>query len=85
MLQDRRVAHLNNFMYGRLSRINLQDQRDIRSRAHDAPVFLVGVPKLEAYKHSVEYTGAVQWNNLPLEVRNINNSVSFKTHQKKWL
>ena len=59
MLKDMRIAHLNNFMYNRLSRDHLLDQRDIRTRAHDAPMFLVKVPKLEAYKSSVEYTGAI--------------------------
>ena len=85
MLKDRRIAHLNNFMYGRLSRENTLDQRDIRTRAHDAPMFLVKVPKLEAYKRSVEYTGAIQWNNLPPDVRNIDNVANFKQTQKTLL
>ena len=42
----------------------------------------VGVPKLGAFKRSVQYTGALQWNNLPSEYRNINSFASFKSKQK---
>ena len=85
MLNDMRIAHLNNFMYNRLSRDHLVDQRDIRTKAHDAPMFLVKVPKLEAYKCSVEYTGVIQWNGLPPDVRNIDNAANFKQTQKNLL
>ena len=60
MLEVRRTAHVNNFMYNRLKRTKLLDERDIRTRAHDAPLFKVAVPKLEAYKRSLQYAGAVQ-------------------------
>ena len=85
MLSDRRTAHINNFMYKRLVREHHVDDRDIRTRAHDAPLFRLEVPKLEAYKRSVKYSGASQWNSLPAEVRNIDNFKQFKAMQKNFL
>ena len=49
----------------------LVDERDVRTRAHDAPMFLVGHPNKETFKRSIQYAGAVTWNNLPIPVRNI--------------
>ena len=82
MLEKRRVAHINNFMQGRLTRSDLVDSRDIKTRAHDAPLFIVKVPKVEAYKRSIEYAGAVRWNNLSKELRSIADSKVFKSRQK---
>ena len=81
-LQNRRTAHINNFMYKRLSKPNLRDTRNIRTRAHDAPLLKLNVPKVEAYKRSIEYAGSLQWNNLPKEERNINSYEAFKKRQK---
>ena len=55
MLQARRTAHVNNFMYKRLDKPMLRDNRDIRTRAHDAPLFKIKIPKVEAYKRSIQY------------------------------
>ena len=82
MLRERRVAHINNFMYGRLSNPSLLDARDIRTRAHDAQLFKVAVPKLEAYKRAVVYAGSNQWDNLPIDTRNIQNLSLFKSKQR---
>ena len=71
MLGVRRVAHVNNFMYTRLGNPSYIDNRDIRTRAHDGPLFSVKVPKIEMYKRSVKYAGAVQWNNLDPDIRAI--------------
>ena len=49
-LKPRRNAHLCNFMYQRQSRIDLLDNRDIRTRSHDAPVFKVDLPNKESPK-----------------------------------
>ena len=82
MSKERRAAHTNNFMFGRLNDPKYVDNRDIRTRAHDAPLFKVKVPKLEMHKRSVEYAGAVQWNGLPAESRNIREQDKFKKMQK---
>ena len=82
MLASRRSAHINNFMYNRLRIQSLVDKRDIRTRAHDAPVFKVEIPNVETYKRSVRYAGALQWNNLSKETRNITTFKAFKENQK---
>ena len=85
MLLNRRSAHVNNFMYKRLSKPHLVDDRDIRTRAHEAPLFRVEVPKIEAFKRSIQYSGATQWNNLPAETRSIGSFTQFKAKQKQLL
>ena len=82
LLGARREAHVNNFMFGRLSDPELTDERDIKTRAHDAPLFRVKIPNLTSYKRSVEYAGSVQWNNLPVDIRGIANLEAFKLKQK---
>ena len=82
MLAARRTAHVNNFMYNRLSNRCLVDERDIRTRAHDAPLFKVDVPNLTTFTRAVKYSGAVQWNNLPADIRGIDNPETFKARQK---
>ena len=69
MLKDRREIHLNNFMYYRLTDPLSRELRGLNTRAHDAPLFKVKVPRIETYKRAVEYRGAVQWNNLTVEMR----------------
>ena len=82
MLTDRRKAHINNFMFKRLGKPELVDGRNIRTRAHDAPLFKVKVPKCEAYKRSVEYAGSLQWNTLPKQIRSTDSYNAFKARQK---
>ena len=81
-LNDRRLAHVCNFMYTRKGNRALLNTREIRTRAHDAPVFNVTIPRCEAFKRSVCYHGSTEWNNLPTVIRNIDNFPSFKTKQK---
>ena len=82
-LNDRRRAHVRNFMYIRASRKELLNAREIRTRAHDAPLFNVTIPRCEAFKRSLGYFGSVEWNELPPATRNINPYLAFKYLQKK--
>ena len=84
-LHDRREAHLNNFMYGRLGKPVLRDTRGLNTRAHDAPLFVVKVPKIEGYKRSIEYKGAMKWNNLPVKQRATNNLSLLRKKQRRLL
>ena len=61
-LENRRVAHIN-----RLSKPSLLDDSEIRTMAHDTHLFKLEVPKVEAYKRSLQLAGSLQWNNLPVE------------------
>ena len=80
-LKDRREAHVLNFMYTRKGNVNLLNNREIRTRAHDAPLFEVKIPRSEAFKRSIGYFGAVSWNNLPPKTRNIGDFLAFKHAQ----
>ena len=51
-LSDRRRAHVLNFMYLRKKKTHLLNNREIRTRPHDAPLFNVPIPRCEAFKRS---------------------------------
>ena len=82
-LCDRRRAHVLNFMYLRKKNVHLLNTREIRTRAHDAPLFNVPIPRCEAFKRSVCYSGSVEWNSLTVESRNTQPFLAFKFAQKK--
>ena len=82
-LADRRKSHVLNFMYVRKKKTHLLNNREIRTRAHDAPLFNVSIPRCEAYKRSVSYAGGTEWNNLDPVSRNVNCYLAFKYLQKK--
>ena len=65
-LQARRHAHVVTFMFKQTALVDLLDNREIRTRAHDAPFFKVKIPSNEAYKRSVEFSRAVMWRNRSL-------------------
>ena len=81
-LKARRRAHVNNFMYTKLAQEKWTDNLDIRTRAHDAPLFKVKHPNIEAYKRAIEYAGAVSWNNLPPAMRSTRTLTAFKASQR---
>ena len=82
-LSDRRAAHTLNFMYKRKARKELLNNREIRTRAHDAPLFLVDIPRCAAFQRSVGYFGSESWNKLPPAIRNTDSYAKFKGIQKK--
>ena len=61
----------------------LLNGREIRTRAHDAPLFEIKVPRYEAFKRSVQYAGSVKWNNCTTQMRKIQSYSQFKEVQKK--
>ena len=82
-LKDRRHAHVLNFMYKRKDRKDLLNVREIRTRAHDAPLFNVPIPRCEAFKRSIGFFGATEWNSQPPDIRNTETHLAFKALQKK--
>jgi len=42
-------------------------------------------PKVNSFKNSFFYRCQIEWNNLPLELRSLENAASFKTSLKKYL
>ena len=81
--EDRREAHICNFLYKRKNKVALLNRREIRTRAHDAPLFLVPVPRCESFKRSVCYHGSSSWNVLTVDVHNVDNYAAFKLNRKK--
>ena len=74
-----------NYMQMTQFNIYVEASRTLQSALNQFSIWCkVGVPKLEAFKRSVQYTctWALQWKNLPSEYRNINSFASFKSKQK---
>ena len=81
-LKDRRAAHICNFMFKRKGNKELLNNREIRTRAHDAPLFNVPITCCEAFKRSVSFHGSKSWNSLNVETRKTDNYLKFKVIQK---
>ena len=81
-LKERRLMHLNLFMYKQKNNVKIVNKRNVRTRAHDALLYTTSKPKNEKYKRNVFYKGALLWNNLPVEERNLQTYTIFKTRQK---
>ena len=87
-LNVRRKVHLRNFMFKlKNSEIYLENNDDVHvnTRLHDGPVFKVTHPNSEPIKRSVMYIGALEWNSLDADVRNIKDMANFKRTQKSWM
>ena len=83
-LTMRREAHLVNFMYKYRNDTKYVNKRNVRTRLHDPPVFITKKTNNEKYKQNVFYYGAVKWNDMPINVRNIETYDKFKSVQKRW-
>ena len=84
-LEFRRKIHLRNFMYLQSKNNCLLDVKSVNTRLRDAPLFKIKIANVMAYERSVQHNGALEWNNLPIDVRNVDQYLSFKLNQLKWL
>ena len=82
LTNDRREAHVCNFMCKCKSNTALLNRREIRTRAHDVPLFLVPILRCEALRRNVCFHGSNSWNGLSADVRNIGNYPAFKLNRK---
>ena len=82
-LEKRRKCHINNFMYRRNINVENTNDDEIQTRSKSAKKFIVNKPNLEAYKRSIIYSGAITWNALKTETKNIEIYDAFKYHQKR--
>ena len=84
------IASLNIRFYRQLlihmhrltSQKSLLKQQTRQTRLHDAQVFNTYKPNNEKVKANVLYCGALAWNMLPANVRNL-SFIDFKTFQKR--
>ena len=86
-LNARRQVHLRNYMFKAKKEGNnlVINEANIVTRLHDGPVFRITHPNSEPIKRSVMYAGALEWNNLDADVRNVDDLVKFKRLQKSWM
>ena len=84
-LHVRRIVHLRMFMFKQKENEQIVNRRNINTRAHDAVLFNTERPQNEKYKRNIYYNGALRWNELIVEDRNIVMYKSFKEKQKKWM
>ena len=83
-LDTRRHVHLRNYMFNNKSKY-VKGNHLVNTRMHDGPVFDVPKPNSDVIKKGVIYSGALDWNNLDAEIRNIKDLVQFKRTQKYWM
>ena len=81
-LESRRKLHLLLFMHKQTNKANFVKQTNIRTRLHCAPVFKTYKPNNEKVKQNVMYRGAITWNALPANDRNV-TFVKFKSKLKR--
>ena len=67
------MLHLNLFINKPKTNVLLLDNCDVRTRAHDVPLFKTVKPSNEKYKRNVYYKGALSWNSLTIVERNQND------------
>ena len=84
-LAARRQMHVVNFMFKQQTNLDIVNNRAIFTRAHDAVLFLTIKPRNETTKKSLIYRGAMLWNALSVDIRNIESYEDFKLNRKKWL
>ena len=83
-LDTRRHVHLRNYMFNNKKKY-VKEDNPVNTRLHDGPVFDVPKPINDIIKKSVIYSGAIDWNNLDPETRNIDELFQFKRVQKAWM
>ena len=81
-LEIRRTHHVYNFMFKQKLNQSVVDNRNIRTRAHDAILYESNMPRCEKFKKNVFYYGARLWNQLPVNERRIDENNKFKNVQK---
>ena len=83
-LYDRRKAHLLLFMHRQSEHKHLLKDKTVNTRLQNGPVFQTFKPNNEKSKLSVFYRGAINWNTLKANTRNMSFK-DFKLYQKKRL
>ena len=83
LLEDRRNAHLLNFMCKTSKNPKYLDVKDLPLRRFDGPMLLVLDYKESSSQLHINYKGATSWNNLPVEMRLIQTYNQFKNMQKR--
>ena len=83
-LTNRRESHLLLFMHKQTSQEHLLKIKTVNTRLQNGIVFQTIKPNNEKAKLSVYYRGAIAWNAMIADTRNMSFN-EFKLHQKKCL
>ena len=71
-----------NFMYKRQSEDKYLDKGNLATRAYRATKFTIPKYQVAHFKTSLLYKGSNSWNNLPIDVKNIDTYSAFKEKTK---
>ena len=82
-LDFRLKYNLRKYIYRQKNNMDLVVQREIRTRRHDAVIYKTCRPNLEKYNKGAIYRGTLEWNNLEVDVRNIETFGEFQNIQRK--
>ena len=82
LLDKRRDSHTLNFMFKRQDTDSYIDKRISPTRAHQYTKFLVPNFQLTQFKNSLLYKGALMWNQLPNDLKQIDTYTTFKEKTK---
>ena len=70
--------HLKLYMYKQKGNIFIVNNRNVRTRAHDAALFQTTKPNSEKCKKNVFFKGALAWNSLSVQVRKAQTYMNIK-------
>ena len=84
-LEPRRACHITNFVYHRAHDAKYTRVIDRQLRRFNAPIMTEIKANNSTFSRSVLYQGAIHWNSLPINERNICMYNSFKRAQKSKL
>ena len=82
-LDKRRDCHLANFMFNRRQLPQYMNIPARQLRQYEAPVLIEYKAENSTFQRSVLFNGAKCWNQMPVEVRNIENYESFKKNRRE--
>ena len=68
-LRMRREMHLQLYMYKQKHNMEIVNNRNVYTSAHDAVLYTTLKPNSEKYKRNVYYKGAIAWNSLSVQIR----------------
>ena len=83
MLDKRRECHLLNCMYNRKYKAQYIHNPNRHLRAYGAPVFIEYQAQNATFERSVLFRGSQAWNQLTVNIRNIQTYDTFKRRSKK--
>ena len=81
-LDLRRKMHIILYMYKQKRNYAIINTREVFTRAHDAILYVFDRPNSEKYKNNVLYKGAIEWNSLTVEERQIQTYEIMKSYLK---